>query len=168
MKLTELLAKSDISIELSDDYNYITEVEELSSRYGYGKCLITGYSKEDKELKLPKSFYDEGYNKVVTTVSKHGNIILYVFKRGKDVRKFISDFTYLKLETFIAYNEIEYPTFSGAVAHQMMHKGKIMKLDGYLYCIKGGVSYTKSSGGQDEWRKAKKNHLNRTEWVEFR
>lgn len=168
MKLTELLAKTDILIELSEEYNHITEVENLSSRYGYGKCLITEYDKEEKEFKLPKIFYDSGYNKVITTVGKYGNIILYIFKRGKDVRKFISDFTYLKLETFIAYNEIKYQKFSGEVAHQMMHNGKIMTLDGALYRIEDGMLYIKNSGEQDEWRKAKKKHLNRTEWVEFR
>lgn len=168
MKLTELLNKSDISIELSESYNHIIEVEELSSRYGYGKCILTQYDKNDKTFKLPKTFYEDGYNKVITTVGKHGNIILYVFKRGKDARKFIFDFNYLQLETFVAYNQIEYTTFSGEVAHQMMSKGKIMKLDGYLYCVKDGIFYIKSSGGQDEWRKAKKNHLNRRDWVELR
>jgi len=49
-----------------------------------------------------------------------------------------------------------------------MSKGKIMKLDGSLYCMEDGVLYIKSSGEEDEWRKAKKKHLNRTDWLEFR
>lgn len=166
MKLKELLATSDLSIELSDDENNIQKIEELSHRYGGGKCLITTYGETEKTLKIPRSLHEKGYHKVVTTVGKHGNLILYVFKRGKFARKFLYDFTYLKLDTFIGYNELNYETFSGEAAHQLMKQGKVMRLDGSVYCIKDEVLYIKGSF-EDEWRIAKKNHFHRIDWMEY-
>lgn len=166
MKLKELSAKSEVSIELTVDDAHIQKIEWLSHRYGYGQCLLTNYDQTEKRLKLPKSLYEKGYHKVVTTTGKKGKIIIYVFKRGKHARKFLYDFTYLKLETFIGYNELPYETFSGEKAHQLMKQGKIMKLDGSIYCITEDVLYIKTTY-EKEWRKAKKKHLDRIDWIEY-
>ena len=43
MKLKELSAKSEVSIELTVDDARIQKIEWLSHRYGYGQCLLTNY-----------------------------------------------------------------------------------------------------------------------------
>lgn len=167
MKLKELKENSDITLELSYVSDYVVEMEDMSKRYGYGKCIITDYTESEKIIKFPERLYNDGYNRIVTTIGKNGNIILYTFKRGKYARKFISDFTHRGLKTFVAYNEIEFPKFNGELAHEMMKNGKIMKLDGHIYCIKDDVLYLRFSH-DDGWRVSKKKHKERNDWIEFR
>ena len=163
-RLTDLKQENHVTLHLSEEACYELDETIYDESNGEILCLLLDQT-DPAVIEVPTHFYKQGYYRVVITLGRHGNVIIYLFKRGRKARKFISDFHYLKAKTFIGYQEIPLPTFTPEEAYAKMEAGAIMKCNGAHYQRHEGKLWIKTNQVVG-WREAKRQQLNKGDWFE--